>query len=108
MSLRERIRDTQDWRSQVEDVPEWDTKVEVRSLSLGDVTRLLASEKPDITADLVVAGCYDPESGERVFDEGDEEWLLAKDGAALRRLSGVVVTLSALGRKAVDEAGKGS
>lgn len=105
--LADRIRESQDWVSRVVDVPEWDAKIEVRSLSLADVDRILVrSGDEDVSAELAVAACYDPDSGERVFASGDEEWLRSKSAAAVKRLTDAALELSSLGAKAVDEAGK--
>lgn len=107
MSLRDRIRSHDDRPGDTIDVPEWDQKVLVRSLSLADADRILTLEG-DITLDLVIAGCFDPDTGEALFGDDDRGWLPTKAATALRRLSNAVIDASSLREKAVDEAGKGS
>ena len=117
MSLRDRIRDTQDWTADVLDVPEWHEKVEVRSLSLAAVDAIqkghpgkgdeLVAPDLDISVDLVIAATHDPEGGERLFAAEDAPWLMEKNAAVISRLATKVMELSALDGKATDRAGKG-
>jgi hypothetical protein len=46
--------------------------------------------------DLVIAACFDPESGEQVFEPTDRDMLLSKSGSALERIAQKVIKMSGL------------
>jgi len=58
--------------------------------------------------ELVVQCCFDPETGEQVFDSKDKEIVMGKSGAALDRIVNIAMRLSGFGDKAIDDAGKDS
>ena len=58
--------------------------------------------------ELVVQCCFDPETGEQVFDSKDKELVMGKSGAALDRIVNIAMRLSGFGDKAIDDAGKDS
>ena len=115
-SIRDAIKAADDLETELVEVPEWGgIKVEVRSMSAGVRVRTLKAARAfDADTDavalypgVVVECCYDPETGEKIFDPQDEEWLLEKSGKPLERLASVAMRLSALGDDAA-EAGKDS
>lgn len=124
-NLRERILRKNDRASESLTIPEWDVTVEVRSMSgklRNRYVELVTTNGLDKESDpakvgavmlplmpeFVLDGVYDPETGERVFQEGDLEALLEKDGEVIQRIAQKVIGLSKLGEQAVDEAGKPS
>lgn len=124
-NLRERILRKNDRRSGTMEIPEWGVNIEVRGMSakmrnryietvIGagldqeqDANKVGAVMLP-LLPEFVLEGVYDPETGEKVFQPGDLDALLDKDGAVIERIAQKVIELSALGEKAVDEAGKPS
>ena len=113
-SLRDAIRAADDLEKELVPIPEWGgVTVEVRSMSAGVRVRTLRSARAfDAETDavaiypsLVIECCFDPETGEKLFEAGDEEWLLEKSVAALERLATAAMRVSSLSAEAV-EAGK--
>ena len=103
-SLKERIKAADDIQSEVVHVPEWDLDVEVRGMDGRGRAEYMATAYDDegkpihgeTLVGIVVATCYDPESGERLFDASDKEWLAGKSGAALNQLGLVGMRLSGI------------
>jgi propanediol dehydratase large subunit len=60
----------------------------------------------DLYAETVIATSYDPETGERIFDESDKIALMEKSAQAIDILAKVGLRLSGMGTEAQDEAGK--
>lgn len=113
MSIRDTILNAEDRPAEIVDVPEWEVKLEVRGLSAGEAidfydsaTRREAGEtvvdRKKWAPGLLVACCYDPESGERVFDAADVEAIGRKSSAAVTRVSQVAARLSGLGGTVED------
>lgn len=113
MSLRDQILATDDIQSELLDVPEWDVTVEVRGMNGADRARIIerASSEGGIGAgsmyaETVVMSCYDPETGERVFGDGDLDALMGKSASAIDRIAIVAMRLSGMDQEAQDEAGR--
>lgn len=115
MSMRDKIRSTPDSSAEVVEIPEWDVKIEVRSMTARTRARMLREcvDPEEGTMDfellypaLLVACSYDPETGEAVFDESDIVWINDKASGPVERLAQAGMRLSGLSREAVD-AGKG-
>jgi hypothetical protein len=49
------------------------------------------------SADIVILGCYDPETGMRLFEPVHKTRLLQKNSAALERLAATINRLSGIG-----------
>ena len=89
---------------------------DVRSMSLDDRNRLVSELSDDEgTLDnskfykgVVVATCFDPETGEAAFTEADLDRLGSARASVVDELAAVGLKLSGLEEKAVDEAGKAS
>lgn len=119
-SLRDKIQAAKDIKEEVVDVPEWDVQILVRGLNgeqRADLQAPLAGKRgappagkdiANFEANLLILACYDPETKEPVFEKGDRDWLKAKSGPALDRLSNVATRLSGLEKQAVAEAAKNS
>jgi hypothetical protein len=112
-SIRDRIRSTADVRSEIVEVEQWGVKVEVRSMTGRERAAYLQAATdengdPDFVAmfpAVVVATCFDPETGERVFQEGDESWLPDKAAAPLDQLARVGLRLSGIDLETQDREG---
>lgn len=113
-SLREKILNAKDIKSEKVKIPEWDVTVEVRGLTGKQRARLLQDAigedgKPDlerIYPELVILSTYDPETGEQVFQPADRDALIEKSGAALEKIAQVAMRLSGLQPDALKEAEK--
>lgn len=117
-SLRDRILAVPDGSSEIIEVPEWDNvKVEVRSMTGAERAAYIEnfgdeeSGRVDwklVTPTLLIASCYDPDSGERVFQPGDVEALNAKNAAVTERIAKIALRLAGLDTDAEKRLGKGS
>ena len=121
VSLRDKIRQSVDGRSEVVTVPEWDdVKIEVRSMTGKERARYLrestvTSDDGTVTTDyeklypsMLVACCYDPESGEKLFEPADREWLNDKNARAIERVATVASRLSGIGAQEGEGGADGS
>jgi hypothetical protein len=116
-NLREAIFGADDSESEVVTVPQWGgLKIEVRSMTGSDRAAFMQSFQDDegkvsweaLYPSLIITTAYDPESGERIFEVGDEAALNSKSAAALELLAGAAMRLSGMSEKAEEEAGKSS
>lgn len=110
MSLRETILAARDIDREIVDVPEWGVSIEVRSMSAGARLSLLQHASQSGTVELnnmipglIVACCFDPESGDAIFTDKDASLLLAKNTRVIERLAEVAMKLSKMLPEAVDE-----
>ena len=115
MGIKDKIKAAKDVKTEILDIAEWDTKIEVRSMTGRDRARMFDLflddkgnlKKAESYPFVVMASCYDPETGARVFEESDMEWIAEKNAAILDQIINTAFKLSGLGGKAaVDEAVK--
>jgi hypothetical protein len=116
VSIRDRILSAKDTHSEIVEIPEWGVTVELRSMS-GAARAVLMQEAVQsegninmakVYPDLIIQTCFDPETGEPVFEANDRDLIMSKNGSILDRLAEVATRLSGFNDKAVDEAGKDS
>ena len=120
-SIREAIQAAEDGSADLYDVPEWDVVVEIRSMtarSRAHFVAEMASEDGTVGGvndpDRIVGmwwhvigqACFDPDSGERAFDEGDDSWLFDKNARVVNDLANACMAASGLTEEAAGEAGK--
>ena len=116
MSLRDRIIAVDDTQKEIVKIDEWGVEVEIRGMSgaaRASISQYAAENNGNINflkmmPELVVQCCFDPETGEQVFDSKDKELVMGKSGAALDRIVNIAMRLSGFGDKAIDDAGKDS
>lgn len=116
MSRREEILRRTSRTSTTVDVPEWECKVEFRSLKAKDRADLIVRYSDDdgalnisaLMPELLVLTAYDPDSGERIFAPDDCDAIGEMDGVLIERLAKDAAIISGLYAGAVDDAGKGS
>ena len=114
MNLRDKILAANDIQTELVEVPEWDTIVEVRGMSGHDRARILqaaADSEGSISigrlyAETVIAATYDPDTGERVFRDEDMDVLLSKAAAPMARLASVGMRLARMEAGAGEAAKK--
>lgn len=120
-SIRDRIAAVAPYTSRLVTVEEWDgVQVEVRSLSLGERNAMLAkaAEGEDggntdistIYPEMVMRCTFDPETGEKVFNEEDEAFINSRPANLVDKLAMPAMELSGMkdSEKAVDDAAKKS
>ena len=109
--LRDKIAAIKDIKEEKLHVPEWGVTLLIRSLSGADRNKILnAALKKDGSVDLdkfypdlIIASCYDPDTGEKVFEPADREMLLSKNGAALERIAQKAIEMSGIDDLAAKE-----
>lgn len=110
-SLRDRILGANDITKELVEVPEWDAIIEVRSMNGKERSEVMqtAIVGDEIDFELLfplvlIHSCYDPETGERVFEPADRDTLNTKNSGHLETVSKVAMRLSGLGREGVKTA----
>lgn len=111
MTLREKILNAKDIKTELVTVSEWDVTVEVRGLT--GAQRAAALEKATVTSTndagdetqrrddvklsalLIIASTYDPETGQRVFGDNDIDPVLEKAAGPLDSVARVAMRLNA-------------
>lgn len=111
VSIRELIFSKHDIPTEQVEVPEWGITLEVRGMTGEDRIRIIARATDTETGmanlqmvypEIVIACTYDPETGERVFEDGDRDALMSKSAQAIDRLANPGMTLSGLTKEAQD------
>lgn len=113
-TLREDILAYEDIGREIVEVPEWENKVEVRSMSAAEAAyfsvRLIEREGEvswaSLWPDIIIASCYVPGTNEKLFLPADREALTKKNANALRLLADVAKRLSGLGVEGVEASKK--
>lgn len=117
MSIRDKILNAKDIKSEVITIDEWDVKIEIRTLTGLERSKLMNNalnietgtvDFTKIYPELAIAASFDPESGEKIFSEGDRDIINGKSGAALEKIAQVAMRLSGMDKGAVKEAEKNS
>lgn len=114
LSLRDRILSAKDIKSEAVTIDEWDVTLEVRGMTGKQRARLLQSSmKKDGSPDLekmypalVILCTYDPETGERVFEDADRDGIGDKSGRAQEIIAQAAMRLSGLTEDALKDATK--
>lgn len=115
-NLSAKIFAAADIESELVEVAQWDVTLLVKSITAKDRAVMISGSVEnngdfrleEILPDLVIAACYDPETGEKVFQPQDRDALMAKSAAPIEQLAQVAMRLSGMDEEAVDAAGKGS
>ena len=116
MSLRDKILNADDITSEIIDIPAWEVQVEVRSMDGRSRTRLLkmASDAEGnidmevVYPEMILLCTFDPETGERIFEESDRDAVLSKSAGPVELLALAAMRVSGMSSDAMDEAGKDS
>ena len=114
MSLKEKIKAADDIKKKLVSVPEWEVEIEVRTMTGTQRAMALDVSMDDkgnvihqvFHRELIKACCYDPETGEKVFDDGDNEWMMDKNSASIQTLVQAAMGVSGLSPGAGAEAEK--
>lgn len=114
-TLAQRIFEIDDIKRERITIPAWnDIEIEVRSITALEKSQATTQSVTDPQAGTVdvgkmyalcvIAGCYDPESGEQIFSEGDEIAILSKSNDVIEMLAGKIMGSSGMKAKAVEKA----
>lgn len=119
MKLRDKILSADDLSIEIVEVPEWDVKLEVRSPSAKLRARMVSQAMTSddegessmnlelIYPTLLVACCFDPDTGEQVFTDEDAEAINAKSSAAVEKVAQACLRVSGLSNDTEKVLGKG-
>ena len=109
MNLRDQILQADDLPRKEVPIPEWRTKVWIRTLTAGERDRFEGAQTKDpytnVRARLAVL-CMIDESGSSLFTEADIPALSAKSSKALDRIFAASVRLNGISKADIDEMGK--
>ena len=112
--LSDIIRQSDDRAVEIIDVPEWGVKLELRSMTALQRSEMQVewATQEESSAALLYQSmlqncCFDPQTGDRVFDDEDGEWVLAEKSAeVVDRVAQACLQISGLSQDSVDESGK--
>jgi hypothetical protein len=112
MDLRDKIQGVNDIKK--ETVKEWDCNIEVRTMTALQRAILLSTcvdkngeilnEK--FQAAIIIGCCFDPKTGQKIFTEQDENWIMEKSAGPIERISQIAMKLSGLTGQTVEQAEK--
>ncbi len=120
-SIREAIQAADDGTADLHEIPEWGVVVEIRSMtarSRAQFVAEMASEDgtvgnvndPDRIIGMwwhvISQTCFDPDLGERAFEDDDQQWLFDKNARVVNDLANACMAASGLTEDAAGEAGK--
>ena len=120
-SIREAIQAADDGTAELHEIPEWDVVVEIRSMtarSRAQFVAEMASEDGTIAGGndpdriigmwwhVISQTCFDPDLGERAFEDDDQQWLFDKNARVVNDLANACMAASGLTEDAAGEAGK--
>jgi hypothetical protein len=126
-NLADKIRNSEDLHSELYSIPEWGVTIMVKSMSarqraiyastltsegatdVDAIASVALSRIESLWGSMIVACCFDPETGERVFSEEDLEWLMdEKSGEVVGDLATKCLEVSGLSSDSADDSGKDS
>ena len=120
-SIREAIQAADDGTADHHEIPEWGVVVELRSMtarSRAQFVAEMASEDGTVASvndpdriigmwwHVISQTCYDPDLGERAFEDDDQQWLFDKNARVVNDLANACMAASGLTEEAAGEAGK--
>lgn len=118
MNTRDKILKADDLTSEVVDVPQWGVKLEVRAPSAKVRSRMVSSamrkdDDGESSVDLesvypqfLIACCFDPDTGEKVFEDGDQDAINDKSSAAVELVAKACLRVSGLSEDTEKVLGK--
>ena len=106
--MRDRIESVDDIKREVVRVKEWDMDIEVRAISGADVALVYGhADRPDdvFRANLIIATCYDPADGTKVFSDtnADRDLINGKNAFATGSLVNAAMRLNGLSEEGRGE-----
>ncbi len=116
-SMRDRILGLADTKRRRLFVEEWNETIEIRGMSGKGrsrfIKRISGDDMEDVTVDiemynpaLIIETVYDPETGEQLFQPGDEELINTRASDVLDRIAKIASELSGMDKMVEKELGK--
>lgn len=109
--LRSKIFSLEDIKKEKITIEEWGIEIEVRELTAEQRANIyaLAYDKgrfniANYYGALIIEGCYDPETGEKIFKPADLQLILKKSGKVIEKIAMKIAELSGLTEGSVREA----
>lgn len=111
MNLKELISGVKDYHLEAVAVPEWNTTVHLREVTVADRGKLFklvdGKQMPDTELYAhVLLYCICDENGKRAFGDEDYDLLASKNAKVIRRLGTQAIELNLMTPDAVDDAKK--
>ena len=114
MSLRDKIISADDISKKQIEIPEWECSIEIRTMTAKQRADILNEVTDDsgkldhskLGPFMIIASCFDPETGELIFTKDDVEMIMSKASGPVEKLMSEAMTLSGFGKDAVKEAEK--
>lgn len=112
MNLREQILNSKDIKSETIKVEEWGNAViEIRGMSGKERANMLKNSidkdgKADIEKlypELIIATCFDPNDGKKLFEKTDRDILNSKASTAIEKVAKVAMRLSGMEAETIEE-----
>lgn len=105
LSIRDRIAAARPYIAETVEVPEWESTIEVRSISLGERQAIMADlmgedgtvNTQEIEANFILSASYDPETGEKVFSHDDLPFIQSRAAGPADRVGKAAMRLSGMG-----------
>ena len=102
MSLADTIISAVDLNEKTIEVPEWGVSILVKGLTIGQVQKIANdSKRKDGSSDYmlatiysVMAACYDPATGQKIFEPAHRDSLMGKNSAVVARIAKQITELS--------------
>ena len=100
--------------SETVDIDIWDCQIEIRTMSAKQRADILEKvmdkdgkiNSNKLTPHMIIASCFDPETGERVFSDEDSEWLMDKSSGPIEKIMSIAMKMSGLTKDAFEDAEK--
>jgi hypothetical protein len=114
--LKDTIQAAQDIKSESVSIPEWGITLEVRTMRAIDRAKLFRDciDKQGsvisgkFQAGLIIATCFDPDTGEKIFSDDDYDLVMDKSANIIERLSSIAHKISGFGNETVSSIEKNS
>lgn len=115
-SIRDRIFNVNDIKTEIVDVPEWNVQVMIKGLTAGERAKVMAGafdREGNVLLDrvypeLLIACVMDPKTQEPIFTKDDKSMVLQKSGAVVERLAQIAARMAGLGAESLKSAEKNS
>lgn len=115
-SLREKIKNVDDIKKEIISIKPWNCDIEIRTMSAHQRANVLDNVSDDegniyhdkLRFQMILNSCFDPDTGEQIFKEEDEEWLMKKSFGPIEMISQKIMRLSGISRNSIEDAEKNS
>jgi len=114
--LLEKIKLAKDLKSITHEVPEWDVTIEIRAFSVRkrmEIRNLFLAQKDiedsetdnlDFICSLLIESCFDPDTGEKIFNINDADWIPDKSGPVLDEIIKQAMEVNGLTPREMEKA----